>query len=99
MILEKSQSMENKHAMDWISTTTNAQSRKEREKDQEMATKQKKLKTLSFFKSNSSFIAKITDDVYTKMNTGIKQRKSSSLSELSPELITSVNANLTKINS
>lgn len=98
-IIENSKDIDN-NALIWLSQTSNAQSKMEREKDQEITSrehiKMKKISVLrkSQYSGNSSDL-----DLIERISLETKSRKSSSLSNLSLSVIAAINNNLEKVNS
>ncbi len=90
--------------MIWLSQTSNAQSKLEREKDQAITKRQsKRMKTISVFRGrkSTSSSSSIEKDklMLERISSDIKSRKSSTLSELSFTILGAVNNNLDNINS
>jgi hypothetical protein len=84
----------------WLSQMSNAQSKIEREKDQQITSREQiKMKKLSNFRKSQYSTNSYDLELVEKISSEIKSRKSSSLSELSFTVIAAVNNNLEYVNS
>jgi hypothetical protein len=98
-IIENSKNIDN-NALIWLSQTSNAQSKMEREKDQEITSREHiKMKKMSVLRKSQYYGNSSDMDLIERISSEIKSRKSSSLSNLSLSVIAAVNNNLENVNS